>query len=99
DHVHRAAGQVERDDRHSRHDLPLQGAFGGHGRSSTMANAIPPCAHTETRPNRTARRRISFANVVTTRPPVAPKGWPTAIEPPMTLMMSSLITHPFPANP
>src|SRR5881296_1451076 len=56
---------------------------------------MPPCAQIDNSPNCTSRRAISFASVVTMRPPVAPNGWPIAIEPPMTLMMSGLISHPF----
>src|SRR5207253_2078887 len=62
-------------------------------RSSTMANPIPPCAQLDRRRNCTSRRVISFASVVTSRVPVAPNGWPMAIEPPITLMMSSLISQ------
>src|SRR5439155_1224995 len=63
-------------------------------RSSTMARPIPPCAQIDSRPNCTSRRAISFASVVTSRVPVAPNGWPMAMEPPITLMMSSLIAQP-----
>src|SRR5206468_8396184 len=54
-------------------------------RSSTMASPIPPCAQIDSRPNYTSRRAISFESVVTSRVPVAPNGWPMAMEPPITL--------------
>src|SRR5438067_240575 len=98
--------EVEHDGRNAVGDLPGDGGSRErgsgrrhYGRSSTMANPIPPCAHTEMRPNWTSRRRISFESVVTRRPPVAPNGCPIAIAPPMTLMMSSLMSHPFAAKP
>src|SRR5262249_47721368 len=55
-------------------------------RCSTMAKPIPPWAQTEISPNSTSRRFISLARVVASRAPVAPNGWPIAIEPPMTLV-------------
>ncbi len=72
DGVDRFAGDVERDDGDAVGHLP--GERGHQRRSSTSANAMPPCAQIETRPNCTSRRRISFASVVMTRPPVAPNG-------------------------
>src|SRR5207245_11323994 len=66
-------------------------------RSSTMANPMPPCAQIDRRPNCTSRRAISFASVVTSRMPAVPKGWPMAMEPPITFMMSSLISQPLAA--
>src|SRR6267378_2304632 len=68
-------------------------------RSSTMAKPMPPCAQIDSSPNCTSRRTISFARVVTMRPPVAPNGCPMAIEPPITLMMSSSISQPLSWNP
>src|SRR5947209_4932244 len=68
-------------------------------RSSTMANPMPPCAQIDRRPNCTSRRVISFASVVTSRVPVAPNGWPMAIEPPIMLMMSSLMSQPSAPHP
>ncbi len=44
------------------------------------APAIAPAAQMLTRPRLASRRAISFASVVTMRPPVAAHGWPTAIE-------------------
>src|SRR5687767_2285450 len=59
---------------------------GGHPAfSRTMANPMPPAAHTVMRPNWPPRRRSSLMSVIVMRAPVAPKGWPMAIEPPMTL--------------
>src|SRR2546426_468997 len=68
-------------------------------RSSTMAKPMPPCAQIDSRPNCTSRRTISFASVVTSRVPVAPNGCPIAMEPPITLMISSLISQPLAAQP
>src|SRR6266704_677139 len=100
DLVDRFARQIERDDGDPVRELPGERRGGSHQRrSSTTAMAIPPWAQIDTRPNCTSRRTISFASVVTTRPPVAPNGWPIAIEPPMTLTMSSLISHPNARHP
>ena len=97
DDVDGVVGEIERDDR----DAILQFASEGrhHRRSRTIAKAMPPCAQMEMRPSCTSRRRISLANVVTMRPPVAPNGWPMAIEPPITLIRSSSISQPFSAQP
>src|SRR5204863_2563980 len=86
--------QVERDDGDAVvGELPGERRPRRHQRrSSTMANPIPPCAQIDRRPNCTSRRVISFASVVTSRVPVAPNGWPMAMEPPITLTMSSLIS-------
>src|SRR5213079_3047293 len=45
------------------------------------------------------RRAISLASVVTMRAPVAPKGCPIAIEPPITLMISGSISQPNARHP
>src|SRR5579859_1146789 len=65
-----------------------RGSFGDgrHVRSSTMAAPTPPAAHTETSPNCAERRSISLTSVVTHRAPVAPNGWPSAIDPPRRLI-------------
>src|SRR5436309_1736869 len=91
--------QVERDDGDAVGGLPGERRSRHQRRSSTMADAIPPCAHTEMSPNCTSRRFISFASVVTSRPPVAPNGCPIEIELPITLMMSSLISQPRSSKP
>src|SRR5439155_9463507 len=93
------AFQVDGDDGDVVDDLPGKRGPGHQRRSRTMAKPMPPCAQIESRPNCTSRRAISFASVVTMRPPVAPKGCPIAIEPPITLMMSSLISQPFSWKP
>src|SRR2546429_7562905 len=92
--VDRLVLQVENDDGDAVVDeLPGERRARSHQRrSSTMARPIPPCAQIDSRPNCTSRRAISFASVVTSRVPVAPNGWPMAMEPPITLMMSSLIS-------
>ena len=53
-------------------------------RSTTIAKPSPPAAQTVMRPNCPPRRASSFASVVVMRAPVAPNGWPIAIEPPIT---------------
>jgi hypothetical protein len=99
DGIDRRALPVEGDDGDPVPDLPGQGGRGHERRSSTIAEAMPPCAHTDTRPNRTSRRFISFASVVTRRPPVAPNGWPIAMDPPMTLMIASSMSQPRAVHP
>src|SRR5882762_760696 len=99
--VDRLTLQVEGDDGNAVvGELPGERRAGSHQRrSSTMAKPIPPCAQIDSRPNCTSRRVISFASVVTSRVPVAPNGWPMAIEPPITLMMSWLISQPSASHP
>src|SRR5205807_1849605 len=97
DRVHRLAGGIERDHGDPVPDFPAERRH--QRRSRTRANAIPPWAQMEISPNWTSRRRISFASVVTIRPPVAPNGCPMAIEPPITLMMESSISQPLAAQP
>src|SRR5216684_8724452 len=99
--VDRLALQVEGHDGNARvGELPGECRARSHQRrSSTMAKPMPPCAQIDSRPNCTSRRTISFASVVTIRVPVAPNGWPRAMEPPITLMMSSLISQPLAAQP
>ena len=63
---------------HARHLTPLEDHREPH--AALRAHEI--------RPNCTSRRRISLASVVVTRAPVAPNGWPMAIEPPITLNVS-----------
>src|SRR5207237_8718947 len=54
-------------------------------RSRTMACPIPPAAQTVISPNWPPRRTSSLVRVVRMRAPVAPKGCPIEMEPPMTL--------------
>src|SRR5438552_11406384 len=92
----RAGGRDGRDVYVERRDARRYVCRAGHARSSsTIAAPLPPAAHALARPNCTPRRRISFASVVTSRAPVAPKGCPSAIEPPMTFTTSSS-TRPAP---
>src|SRR4029077_17802067 len=58
-------------------------------RSRMIAAPLPPAAHAVARPYRAPRRFISRASVSTMRAPVAPKGWPSAMEPPMTFSFST----------
>ena len=82
DDVDGLAFEIEHDGRDTIRDAPSDGRRGPGGRgdrrhqrrSSTMANPMPPCAHTEIKPNCTSRRRISLDSVITIRPPVAPNG-------------------------
>src|SRR5437773_3858588 len=99
DLVDRFALHVERDDRDPVGQLPAECGSRHQRRSRTMAKPMPPCAQIDSRPNCASRRAISLASVVTMRPPVAPNGWPMAIEPPITLIRSSLISHPLAAHP
>src|ERR1700694_5908203 len=105
--VHRLVRQVEGDDRDTVADFDRQrrpiscshesadGGLGGAHRllSTTMAKPIPPAAQTVMSPNCPPRRRNSFNSVVVMRAPVAPKGCPIAIEPPITLSFA-LSTSP-----
>src|SRR5207247_10211855 len=99
--VDRLVFQIERDDGDAVvGELPGERRPRSHQRrSSTMAKPIPPCAQIDRRPNCTSRRAISFASVATSRVPVAPNGWPMAMEPPITLMTSSLISQPSAPHP
>src|SRR5438094_454808 len=99
DLVDRLALQVECDDRDPVRDFPREGGSGHQRRSSTIAKPMPPCAQIESNPNCTSRRAISLASVVTMRAPVAPKGCPIAIEPPITLMISGSISQPNARHP
>jgi hypothetical protein len=56
-------------------------------RSTIIACPIPPAAHTVIKPNSASRRASSLQSVVRMRPPVAPKGCPMEIEPPITLSL------------
>ena len=59
---------------------------------------MAPAAQMLTRPKLASRLVISFASVVTMRPPVAAHGWPIAIELPLTLTLSqsmALVAFPF----
>ncbi len=64
------------------------GGASRYSRSTTMAKPSPPAAHTVIRPNCPLRRASSWQSVVVMRAPVAPNGWPMAIEPPITLRRS-----------
>jgi hypothetical protein len=50
---------------------------------------MPAPMHWVARPYLPPLRRSSCATVLTRRAPVAPSGWPMAIEPPLTLTRSS----------
>src|SRR5687767_13471529 len=101
-------GQIERDHRDpvshvdrkrglpSGPDQPADGDFrcGAHRvLSTTIAKPIPPAAQTVISPNCPPRRRSSLRSVVVMRAPVAPKGCPSAIDPPITLSLA-LSTSP-----
>jgi hypothetical protein len=49
-----------------------------------IAGAMPPAAHIVTRPRFRSRRSSSSRIVPIRIAPVAPIGWPSAIEPPLT---------------
>src|SRR6185312_11171256 len=68
-------------------------------RSNTIAYPIPPCAQMDSKPNSTPRRRISLVKVVTSRAPVAPKGCPIAMEPPITLVRVQSTSPTGPESP
>src|SRR5689334_4253433 len=53
-----------------------------------MAGAMPPAAHIVTSPRLRLRRSSSSSTVPIRIEPVAPMGWPSAIEPPLTLTLS-----------
>src|SRR6478736_6597920 len=53
-----------------------------------IAGAMPPAAHIVTRPRLRSRRSSSSRIVPIRIEPVAPIGWPSAIEPPLTLTFS-----------
>src|SRR5690348_6534661 len=103
DLVDRLTLEIERDDGDAAFDqLPGQGGAGGGRhllRYITIAKPITPFSQLECQANCTSRRTISWESVVTSRVPVAPKGCPMAIDPPITLMMASLISQPFAAQP
>src|SRR6185503_19318727 len=63
-----------------------EGAFarGRAHRSRTIAKPRPPAAQTEMRPRCALLRFISLARLVVRRAPVAPNGWPIAMDPPFT---------------
>ena len=61
-------------------------------RSSTKATPCPPPTHSAARPRRAPRRRISSSSVSSSRAPLAPTGWPSAMAPPLTLSRSSGIS-------
>src|SRR6185312_8980971 len=90
-------GEVERDHRDA--VVEDRGERRHYARSRTSAEPIPPCAQMETSPNCASRRRISWARVVTRRAPVAPNGWPIAIDPPITLVRSQSTSPTGPARP
>ena len=57
-------------------------------RSMMIAGAMPPPAHIVTNPRCKPRRSSSSSTVPISIAPVAPIGWPSAIEPPLTLTFS-----------
>ena len=57
-------------------------------RSMMIAGAMPPAAHIVTSPRLRSRRSSSSRTVPIRIDPVAPMGWPSAIEPPLTLTLS-----------
>src|SRR5262249_1591240 len=57
-------------------------------RSSQSAAPCPPPTHSVTSARFALRRCNSFKLVKTTRAPVAPTGWPSAIAPPFTFSLS-----------
>jgi hypothetical protein len=81
--VDRLAAQVKGDDRDAVVHFQAKGAT-DHARSTTIAKPSPPAAQTVINPNCPFRRFSSFTSVVVMRAPVAPKGWPIAIDPPAT---------------
>ncbi len=84
--VDRIAGKIDRDHRDAVDDLRAECVGRCHQpRSTTIANPIPPAAHTVISPNCPSRRRSSLSSVTVMRDPVAPNGCPIAIDPPMTL--------------
>src|SRR5205823_6879329 len=56
--------------------------------STTIAIPWPPPIHAVASPYFFFRRCNSYNNVITSRVPVAPNGWPSAIAPPLTFTMS-----------
>src|SRR5690606_34393138 len=57
-------------------------------RSTIVALAIPPPSHIVCRPYRPPERSSSWSSVVISRAPEHPRGWPSAIDPPLTLTRS-----------
>src|SRR5581483_12124101 len=64
----------------------------GYSRSRIIATPIPPAAHTVRSPYCSPVRCSSLQTVVMMRAPVAPNGWPRAIEPPVRLIFSGSIS-------
>ena len=50
--------------------------------------AVPPPSQIASKPQRPEMRSSSCSSVVSSLPPVAPSGWPSAIAPPLTLSLS-----------
>src|SRR5438093_1090142 len=68
-----------------RHDRVLRPSADGHrhyGTSTTIAIPMPPPMHNAATPRRSFRARSAYSRVVSTRAPLAPIGWPSAIAPP-----------------
>src|SRR6185437_8752820 len=112
DLVHRLANQIYRQNRDAVFDLhghrrlvPRIGYWSSHARlrhtsrSSTIAKPRPPAAQTVIRPYCASRRPISFNSVVVMRAPVAPKGCPSAIDPPITFNRARSTSPTGSANP
>ena len=57
-------------------------------RSKIPAAPMPPPTHIVTNPYRAFRRFISYRSVVVSLAPVHPRGWPSAMAPPLTLSRS-----------
>src|SRR6185437_3994847 len=90
--VHRFTGPIDGHDEHiaieprsERRAAGRELSAGRHALSITIACPKPPAAQTVINPNCAPRRTSSLASVVRMRPPVAPNGWPMAIDPPITL--------------
>src|SRR6202043_1950964 len=65
----------------------LLNGCGYHRRSMMIAGAMPPAAHMVTKPRFRSRRSSSSSTVPIRTAPVAPMGWPSAIAPPLTLIL------------
>src|SRR3954471_23520902 len=63
-----------------------------HTASTAIAIPIPPPMHSAATPYRFRRAFNAYSSVVSTRAPLAPIGWPSAIAPPLTLIFSGPIS-------